>query len=215
VMQNRPEAPWRAILTLMARKKRSNLGDNELPEGIPDRKPKGKRSCEACTEVGPKATLQFCMRRTGKPPGKFVGSAPDVCSLMQSIGNADRESFYALHLDVRHRIVDIDKVSTGSMTGVEVHPREVFRGALLSGADSMIFVHNHPSADPTPSRQDQELTRRLKSVGELVGIQVLDHIVVGGSAGCVSMAAHGLMGDAKSSDYALLANQTPKRKRTA
>jgi DNA repair protein RadC len=126
---------------------------------------------------------------------------------MQGIGNADRESFWALHLDARHKIVDIDKVATGSLTGVEVHPREVFRGALLGGAESMIFVHNHPSADPTPSRQDGELTQRLKSVGELVGIQVLDHIVVGGSAGCLSMAAHGLMGEAKSGDYPLLASR--------
>lgn len=198
----------------MARKKRSNLGDDELPTGIPDRlSPKGKRSCEACTVVGPKATLRFCLRRTGKPPGKFMGNATDVCNLMKGIGNADRESFYALHLDVRHKIVDIDKVSTGSMTGVEVHPREVFRGALLSGAQGMIFVHNHPSSDPTPSRQDHELTTRLRSVGELVGINVLDHIIVGGDR-CTSMAATGFMGDAaKSGNYELLADKVPKRKK--
>jgi DNA repair protein RadC len=197
----------------MARKKRANLGDDEILTGIPDRAPKmGKRSCEACTVVGPKATLQFCLRRTAAVPGKFMGNATDVCELMKGIGNADRESFYALHLDVRHKIVDIDKVSTGSMTGVEVHPREVFRGALLSGANSMIFIHNHPSFDPTPSRQDTELTRRLKEVGDLVGISVLDHIIVGGDR-CTSMAASGLMGAAKSSDYPLLANQAPKRKK--
>jgi DNA repair protein RadC len=184
----------------MARKKHASLGDEEIPTGIPERLPKGKtkRSCETCTDVGPRATVQFCMRRTGKPPGQVMGDATAVCNLMKGIGNADRESFYALHLDVRHRVVDIDKVSTGSMTGVEVHPREVFRGALLSGAQAVIFVHNHPSGDSTPSRQDQELTRRLKSVGELVGVQVLDHVIVGGSgvlgAGCTSLAAQGLMG---------------------
>jgi DNA repair protein RadC len=197
----------------MAKKRKAGLGDDEIPVGIPDRLPKkGKRSCEACTVVGPKATLQFCLRRTGKPPGKFMGNAEDVCTLMKGLGNADRESFYALHLDVRHKIVDIDKVSTGSMTGVDVHPREVFRGALLSGAERIIFVHNHPSSDSTPSRQDVELTRRLKSVGELVGVQVLDHIIVGGDR-CASMAAQGLMGAAKSGDYPLLANQVPKRKK--
>jgi len=199
----------------MARKKHAGLGDDEIPVGIPDRLPKktGKgRSCEACTDVGPKATLQFCLRRTGKPPGQFMGNAADVCALMKGIGNADRESFYALHLDVRHRIVDIDKVATGDMTGVEVHPKEVFRGALLSGATAIIAVHNHPSGDDTPSRQDQELTRRFKAVGDLVGVQILDHIVVS-SRGCTSMAASGLMGAAKSGDYPLLANQDPKRKK--
>ena len=199
----------------MARKKRStNLGEDDIPEGIPDRAPKGKtaRSCEACTDAGPKATLQFCMRRTGKPPGKFVGSAADVCTLMKGVASADRESFYALHLDVRHNIVDIDKVSTGSMTGVEVHPREVFRGALLSGANNMIFVHNHPSSNPAASQQDVALTERLVEVGKLVGISVLDHIIVAGHE-CRSMAAHGLMGADKNDTYPLLADQMPKRKR--
>ena len=198
----------------MARqKKRSNLGDDDIPVGIPDRAPKGttKKSCEACTDVGPKATVQFCMRRTGKPPGKFIGNKTDACQLMAGLGNADRESFYALHLDVRHRIVDIDHVSKGALSGVEVHPREVFRGALLSGASAMLFVHNHPSGDATSSRQDQELTRRLREVGELVGINVLDHIIVAGSS-CQSMKESGLFGADKPStdDYPLLANQKGK-----
>lgn len=191
----------------MARqKKRSpNLGDEEIPVGVPDRAPKGKKSCEACTDVGPKATVQFCMRRTGKPPGKFLGDKNDVCRLMAGLGNADRESFYALHLDVRHHIIDIDKVATGGMSSVEVHPREVMRGALLSGAQAMIFVHNHPSSSIEPSRQDIELTKRLRAVGELIGIPVLDHVIVGGHA-CSSLAETGLMGT-PSMDYPLLAKK--------
>lgn len=186
----------------MARKKRANLGDEEIPTGIPDRlPPKGKRSCEACTVVGPKATLQFCLRRTGKPPGETLANARDVCALMKGIGDADRESFYALHLDVRHRVVDIDKVATGGMVSVEVHPREVFRGALLSGATAIIAVHNHPSGSSEASRQDIELTKRLRAVGELVGIPILDHVIVG-SGGCASLAAEGLLGATK--EYPLL-----------
>jgi DNA repair protein RadC len=202
-------------------KKRTGLGDDELPTGVPDRLPKktGKgRSCEACTVVGPKATVQFCMRRTGKV-GKVVNDAPAVCDLVKGIAEADRESFWALHLDVRHNVVDIDKVSTGSMTGVEVHPREVFRGALLTGASSMIFVHNHPSGNVGASRQDEELTRRLKSVGELVGISVLDHVIVGrdsvtGAPACSSMAAKGFFGADFKGNYALLAERKPKRKKS-
>jgi DNA repair protein RadC len=194
----------------MARKK-TRLGD-DTPAGVPDRQPpKGKRSCEACAVVGPKATVQLCLRRTGKPPGKFLGNSTDVCQLMRGLENADRESFYALHLDVRHHIVDIDKVATGSQTGVEVHPREVFKSALLSGANALIFVHNHPSQNAAASRQDEELTRRLRQVGEIVGIPVLDHVIVGG-AECNSMAARGLLGEARTATYELLANREPKKK---
>jgi DNA repair protein RadC len=70
-------------------------------------------------------------------------------------------------------------LARGSLTGVEVHPRDVFRPLIRAAAAAVIFCHNHPSGDPTPSRQDVELTTRLREVGELVGISVLDHVVVG------------------------------------
>ena len=168
--------------------------------GVPNRVPKvGKRACEACAVVGPKTTLQLCLRRTGKVPSGMVANTENVCSFMRGLETADRESFWALHLDVRHNIVDADKIAIGSQSGVEVHPREVFKSALLSGASALIFVHNHPSANPTPSRQDTELTRRLKEVGDLVGIPVLDHVVIGrdevtGGPSCSSMSHAGLMG---------------------
>lgn len=189
-----------------------------LPAGVPDRRPKNpKAKCDVCTTVGPEATLQLCLRRTGRPPGKFLGNATDVCTLMRGLENAERESFYALHLDVRHRIVDIDKVAVGSQSGVEVHPREVFKSALLSGASSLIFVHNHPSGDNQPSRQDEDLTRRLKSIGELVGISVLDHIIVGhdpsgGYPSCSSMASRGLLGNEQTDKYIPLAERAPKKR---
>jgi DNA repair protein RadC len=199
------------------RRKKVNLHDEpEVPVGVPDRKPKtSKRSCEACAVVGPKATVQLCLRRTGKPPGKFVGNATDVCTLMRGLETADRESFYTLHLDVRHNIVDIDRVAVGTQSGVEVHPREVFKSAMLSGANALILAHNHPSGIDQPSYQDTALTRRLKEVGELVGIPVLDHIVVGrdstqSRSSCTSMAAKGLLGPELKGDYPLLANKRRK-----
>lgn len=165
--------------------------------------------------VGPKATVQLCLRRTGKPPGKYMGNQTDVCTLMRGLETADRESFYALHLDTRHRLVDIDKVATGSLSGVEVHPREVFKSALLSGASALILVHNHPSGNPDPSEMDKELTKRLKSVGETVGIPVLDHVIVGhdpqgGYPVCSSLASKGLLGPELKGDYPLLANKRRK-----
>src|SRR4029450_7894801 len=95
------------------------------------------------------------------------------------------EEFWALALDVRHRLQFELCVARGSLTGVEVHPREVFRPLIRSSAAAVIFCHNHPSGDPTPSRQDIELTSRLREVGELCGIAVLDHVVwaAGGCTG--------------------------------
>jgi len=200
----------------MAKKtKPTRLQDAEIPEGTPERAPKkGKRSCDSCAVVGPKATVQLCLRRTGKPPVGYVSNASGVCSLMRGLETNDRESFWALHLNARHEIVDIDKIAVGGQSGVEVHPREVFKSALLSGAESLIFVHNHPSGNSTASAVDVDLTRRLKSVGELVGIKVLDHIVIGqtpsGDADCHSMAMKGLMGENTDGEYPLLANKRKK-----
>jgi DNA repair protein RadC len=78
----------------------------------------------------------------------------------------------------------------GSLTGVEVHPRDVFRVLIKAGAAAVIFCHNHPSGDPSPSMQDIELTTRLREVGDMCGITVLDHVVVGAS-GYASLAERG------------------------
>jgi DNA repair protein RadC len=89
------------------------------------------------------------------------------------------EEFLMLALDTRHRLQSLTMNARGSLTGVEVHPRDVFRPLIAAGAAAVIFVHNHPSGDPTPSRADIELTQRLRDVGDLCGIPVLDHVVVG------------------------------------
>ena len=202
----------------MARKKQFRLRD-DAPTGTPDRMPAktGRRACEACAVVGPKATVQLCLRRTGRPPGKLVGNATDVCTLMRGVEEADRESFYTLHLDTRHRIIDVDRVAVGSLSGVEVHPREVFKSALLSGAAAVIFVHNHPSGTSEPSRMDLELTSRLRQVGELVGIPVLDHIIVGHDSAqgnyptCNSLASKGMLGEGCTDKYTPIAEKPPKK----
>ena len=90
----------------------------------------------------------------------------------------------------RHRVEGEFCLARGSLTGVEVHPRDVFRPLIRGAAAAVIFCHNHPSGDPAPSRQDVELTARLREVGELVGIPVLDHLVVGWE-GYVSLAERG------------------------
>lgn len=90
-----------------------------------------------------------------------------------------KERFLAVLLDGRHRILGSRMISEGSLTASLVHPREVFSPAIRESAGAIVLVHNHPSGDPTPSPQDIEVTRRLRRVGELVGIRVLDHVIIG------------------------------------
>jgi DNA repair protein RadC len=93
-----------------------------------------------------------------------------------------QETFWVLGLDVRNGVVDEIEVARGSLTGVEVHPREVFRPLIRQAAAAAVVVHNHPSGDPEPSPADVGLTRRLRAAGRLLGIPVLDHVVIGGDA---------------------------------
>ena len=90
-----------------------------------------------------------------------------------------QEVFWNVLLDGKNRIVELRQVSQGSLTSSLVHPREVFRPALLAAAAGSVFVHNHPSGDPEPSREDLEVTTRLKKCGKLLGLRVVDHVIIG------------------------------------
>ncbi|HIJ81313.1 MAG TPA: DNA repair protein RadC [Desulfuromonadales bacterium] len=90
-----------------------------------------------------------------------------------------KEMFVTLHLDGKNRIICMDLVSIGSLNQSIVHPREVFKTACLSNAAAIILVHQHPTGDSTPSSEDIAITKRLKEAGEIMGIKVLDHIIVG------------------------------------
>jgi DNA repair protein RadC len=92
--------------------------------------------------------------------------------------DASHEQFLVVLLDGRHRVLRSEAVSRGTLTASLVHPREVFRPAIREAAAALVLVHNHPSGDPTPSREDREITARLIGAGELLGIPVLDHVVV-------------------------------------
>ena len=89
------------------------------------------------------------------------------------------EQFRVVLLDGKHRVICDVLISQGTLTSSPVHPREVFAAAIRHHAVAMVLVHNHPSGDPTPSADDLEITRRLADVGDLVGIRVLDHVIVG------------------------------------
>jgi len=121
-----------------------------------------------------------------------VTTSKEVFELFHFLRNEAKEHFITLHLDGKNRIVCVENVSSGSLNASIVHPREVFKSCLLSSAAAVILLHNHPSGDPTPSREDLELSGRLKEAGELLGIRILDHIIIGD--GCyVSLADRGLI----------------------
>lgn len=103
------------------------------------------------------------------------------CDIAQKhLHYADREKFLCLHLDVKNHIVNYEVVSIGALSTSLVHPREVFKGALLANAANIICLHNHPSGDPMPSQEDIAITRRLREAGNILGIELLDHIIIAG-----------------------------------
>ena len=106
--------------------------------------------------------------------------------------DADKEHFVILALNNKNRVNGFKVISTGSLTASLVHPREVWRSALSLCAAAVVFVHNHPSGDPAPSAEDQDITRRLKETGDVLGIRVLDHVVLGNN-GAFSFSERGLL----------------------
>jgi DNA repair protein RadC len=139
------------------------------------------------------AALELGRRTAGARPqrGRRLSAAAEVWMHYRArLALAPVEEFWAIGLDVRHRLQLELCTARGSLTGVEVHPRDVFRPLIRASVAAVIFCHNHPSGDPTPSRQDIDLTNRLREVGELCGITVLDHVVVA-AEGFTSLAERG------------------------
>ncbi len=91
-----------------------------------------------------------------------------------------KEHFLVMLLDVRNRVLAMPTVSIGSLTASVAHPREIFREAIRYSAANMILIHNHPSGDPTPSREDVQITKQMMKAGEIMGIPVLDHVIIAG-----------------------------------
>jgi DNA repair protein RadC len=140
-----------------------------------------------------RAAHEVGRRAVGARPrrGRRLGMASEVWTYYRArLSALPVEEFWVLGVDARHRLQLESCVARGSLTGVEVHPREVFRPLIRAAAAAALFCHNHPSGDPTPSRQDIELTARLREVGELCGIAVLDHVIVA-AEGFTSLADRG------------------------
>lgn len=121
----------------------------------------------------------------------FVSSTDVARYFMPRLRDLRKEIFMVLMLDARNALIRGVTVSVGSLTASIVHPREVFKPAILSSAASVIFVHNHPSGDPTPSQDDLKITAQLVDAGQLLDIKVLDHIIIGRKS-FTSLAGKGL-----------------------
>jgi DNA repair protein RadC len=111
--------------------------------------------------------------------GKITSSAAASMLLQTYLSHVDREHFVVVLLDRKNQVIGLNTVSIGSLTASVVHPREVFKPAILSNAAAVILCHNHPSGSPLPSNEDRVLTARLVEAGKLLGINVLDHIILG------------------------------------
>ena len=111
---------------------------------------------------------------------KKIGNAEDVFNyFVDELRDKKKEHFYALLLDTKNRIIAEELISIGILDASLIHPREVFKSAIKASSNSIILVHNHPSGDCNPSKEDKEVTKILENSGDLLGINVLDHIIIG------------------------------------
>jgi DNA repair protein RadC len=152
---------------------RASIKELEAHEGIGFAK---AVEIQAAFELGQRLAAE------GALENPTIKSSVDVARLMGPEMQAlDREHFKILLLNTKNQVIQIYTVSVGSLNASIVHPRECFRPAIAAQANAIILVHNHPSGDVEPSNEDKNLTRRLVSAGEIVGIKVLDHVIIAGN----------------------------------
>lgn len=141
---------------------------------------KGIGSCKAAQII---AAIELGKRMSTyrKTDEKIQINSPSIISnlFMEEMKYFKREHFRILTLDTKNQIISVEEISIGNLNSSIVHPREVFNRAIKKSANSIILLHNHPSGDPSPSREDIDITYRLINAGNILGIKVLDHIVLG------------------------------------
>jgi len=119
-------------------------------------------------------------------------SPKKVYEFMQAEAKIDRECAWVLHFNTKLQLIEKELVSMGTLDFTPLHPREVFKGAIISGSDSIMIIHNHPSGDLTPSQEDLRIAERLKEAGKILGIEVRDFIIIS-SKGYTSFAEEGIL----------------------
>jgi DNA repair protein RadC len=140
------------------------------------------------------AAVEFGKRlgRVRNPGRPMISSPADVDGLLRGrIANHDRENFVAVLLNTKNEVIEFPTISVGTLSASLIHPREVFKPAIRASAASVVLAHNHPSGKVDPSREDREVTKRLVSAAEIIGIDVLDHVILG--EGYFSMKEQGML----------------------
>lgn len=132
------------------------------------------------------------LTRVRQEDAVVIRSPKDVTLVIEDLRNLDKEHFVVLYLNTKNRVIGRETISVGSLNAAIVHPREVFKAAIRRGAASIIASHNHPSGDSSPSPEDIQLTSRLVEAGNVIGIELLDHVIIG-STGHTSLKEMGHM----------------------
>lgn len=151
----------------------------------------GIGTAKACQIV---AALELARRIPGEQRDEVSITTPGDAAavVMGRLAHLSEEHFYLLLLDAKKKLIACDEISVGTLNASLVHPREVFLSAVKHHSSSLILVHNHPSGDPQPSREDIAVTKRLLDAGEIMGIPVVDHLVIGAGR-FVSLREEGLI----------------------
>lgn len=149
--------------------------------------PSKASSILAAVELGKRIAAAVPQQRTC-----IRGSADVARMFMEEMRYLKKEHFRCVMLNTKGEIIAVDHVSVGELSSTVIHPREVFQMAIRKSAAAVIFIHNHPSGDPAPSDEDVVTTKRLAQAGQLLGIRVLDHVVIGHGR-FISMGAMGLI----------------------
>ncbi len=139
----------------------------------------GVGQCKAAQIIAAIELGKRISSRSGDTKLKVNSPIVIVELLMEEMRYLKKEHFRVVLLDTKNQIISIEEISIGNLNSSIVHPREVFNIAIKRSANSIILVHNHPSGDPTPSKEDIDITYRLIEAGDIIGIKVLDHIVIG------------------------------------
>jgi DNA repair protein RadC len=164
----------RAVLTHVGEVNELAHASPEELQAVPGLGPAGAAVIAAALELGRRGTAEGS---GGRPA--FRSAAEAAAWLMPRMAHLRKEQFVGLLLDGKNRLIRRVRISEGSLTASVVHPREAFLPAVRASAAAIIFAHNHPSGDPTPSPEDRAVTAQLRDAGRILGISVLDHLVIG------------------------------------
>lgn len=124
-------------------------------------------------------TATIKLPQVAEADGNKIFTPSDVFNMCADLRTLAQESFQILTMDTKYFIINRHMITLGLLNGTMYHPREVFRAAILDGADSIIAMHNHPSGDPNPSAEDVKMTKQLAGASKIIGIEMLDHVIIG------------------------------------